>query len=48
MSQLTQDMRNPLTTITGMASMLSREIYGTLTPKQREYADIVHTSSKYC
>ncbi len=47
MSQLTQDMRNPLTTITGMASMLSREIYGTLTPKQREYADIVHTSSKY-
>lgn len=47
MSQLTQDMRNPLTTITGMASMLSREIYGTLTPKQREYADIVHTSSQY-
>ena len=45
-SQLTQDMRNPLTTITGMANMLSREIYGTLTPKQREYADIVHTSSQ--
>ncbi|MGF1457630.1 MAG: histidine kinase dimerization/phospho-acceptor domain-containing protein [Leptolyngbyaceae cyanobacterium] len=47
MSQLTQDMRNPLTTITGMANMLSREIYGSLTPKQREYADIVHTSSQY-
>lgn len=47
MTQLTQDMRNPLTTITGMANMLSREIYGTLTPKQREYADIVHTSSQY-
>lgn len=47
MSQLTQDMRNPLTTITGMSSMLSREIYGALTPKQREYADIVHTSSQY-
>lgn len=47
MTQLTQDMRNPLTTITGMASMLSREIYGALTPKQREYADIVHTSSQY-
>ena len=46
MSQLTQDMRNPLTTITGMANMLSREIYGTLTPKQREYADIVRDSSK--
>lgn len=47
MSQLTQDMRNPLTTITGMANMLSREIYGTLTPKQREYADIVRDSSQY-
>lgn len=47
MSQLTQDMRNPLTTITGMANMLSREIYGTLTPKQREYADIVRSSSQY-
>lgn len=46
MSQLTQDMRNPLTTITGMANMLSREIYGPLTPKQREYADIVHNSSQ--
>ena len=46
-TQLTQDMRNPLTTITGMANMLSREIYGALTPKQREYADIVHTSSQY-
>jgi len=47
MSQLTQDMRNPLITITGMANMLSREIYGPLTPKQREYANIVHTSSQY-
>jgi len=46
MSQLTQDMRNPLTTITGMASMLSREIYGPLTPKQREYAEIVRNSSQ--
>ncbi len=26
--------------------MLSREIYGPLTPKQREYADIVHCSSQ--
>ena len=47
MSQLTQDMRNPLTTIMGMANMLSREIYGTLTAKQREYADIVRDTSQY-
>lgn len=46
MSQLTQEMRNPLTTITGMASILSREIYGTLTPKQRKYAEIVSSSSQ--
>ncbi|MEM8805079.1 MAG: GAF domain-containing sensor histidine kinase [Cyanobacteria bacterium P01_G01_bin.38] len=45
-SQLTQDLRNPLTAITGMASMLSREIYGPLTEKQQEYARIVLDSSQ--
>jgi signal transduction histidine kinase len=45
-SQLTQDLRNPLTAITGMASMLSREIYGPLTNKQQEYANIVLESSQ--
>ncbi|MBW4460794.1 MAG: GAF domain-containing sensor histidine kinase [Nodosilinea sp. WJT8-NPBG4] len=45
-SQLTQDLRSPLTTVLGMTTMLSREIYGPLTPKQREYTDIVHRSSQ--
>ncbi|MEM8543593.1 MAG: GAF domain-containing sensor histidine kinase [Cyanobacteria bacterium P01_H01_bin.119] len=45
-SQLTQDLRNPLTSIMGMASMLSREIYGPLTEKQREYSEIVRSSSQ--
>lgn len=45
-AQLTQDLRNPLTSIMGMASMLSREIYGPLTEKQREYTDIVRQSSQ--
>ncbi len=45
-SNLTQDLRNPLTAITGMASMLSREIYGPLTKKQQEYATIVLNSSQ--
>jgi signal transduction histidine kinase len=45
-SQLTQDLRSPLTAITGMASMLSREIYGPLTDKQQEYARIVLDSSQ--
>lgn len=45
-SQLTQDLRNPLTAITGMASMLSREIYGPLSQKQQEYAGIILNSSQ--
>lgn len=44
--QLTQDLRSPLTSVMGMASMLSREIYGPLTDKQREYTEIVRTSSQ--
>ncbi|KPQ34147.1 MAG: His Kinase A (phospho-acceptor) domain/GAF domain [Phormidesmis priestleyi Ana] len=44
--QLTQDLRNPLTSITGMANMLSREIYGPLSDKQQEYAKIVLGSSQ--
>jgi signal transduction histidine kinase len=44
--QLTQDLRNPLTAVMGMASMLSREIYGPLTAKQREYMDVVLSSSQ--
>lgn len=46
MAQLTQDLRNPLTSISGMANMLSREIYGPLTEKQHEYARIVLDSSQ--
>ncbi|NJN01165.1 MAG: GAF domain-containing sensor histidine kinase [Leptolyngbyaceae cyanobacterium SL_1_1] len=44
--QLTQELRNPLTSIMGMASMLSRKIYGPLTEKQKEYADIIRDSSQ--
>lgn len=45
-SQLTQDLQNPLTAITGMAGMLSRKIYGPLTEKQQEYANVVLNSSQ--
>ncbi|TVQ08007.1 MAG: GAF domain-containing sensor histidine kinase [Leptolyngbya sp. DLM2.Bin27] len=45
-SHLTEELRNPLATVLGMASMLSREIYGPLTQKQREYTDIVCHSSQ--
>lgn len=43
---LTQELRSPLASIVGMATMLSREIYGPLTDKQREYTDIVRSSSE--
>lgn len=44
--QLTEELRNPLTSVIGMAGMLSREIYGPLTNKQREYTEIIRTSSQ--
>ena len=44
--QLTQDLRSPLTSIAGMANMLSREIYGPLSEKQQEYTNIVLNSSQ--
>ncbi len=44
-AQLAQDLRSPLTTMTGIAGMLRREIYGPLTPKQQEYATILQLST---
>lgn len=47
LAQLTQELRTPLTSVMGMASVLTREIYGPLTNKQKEYLDIVHNSGQY-
>jgi signal transduction histidine kinase len=47
LAQLTQELRTPLTSVMGMASVLTREIYGPLTLKQREYLDIIHHSGEY-
>lgn len=47
LSQFTQELRTPLTSVMGMASVLNREIYGPLTSKQREYIDIIHRSGQY-
>lgn len=44
--QLIQELRSPLTSVIGMASMLTREIYGPLTQKQREYTEIIRSSSQ--
>ncbi len=47
LAQLTQELRTPLTSVMGMASVLTREIYGPLTLKQREYLNIIHHSGEY-
>lgn len=47
LAQLTQELRTPLTSVMGMASVLNREIYGPLTSKQKEYLDIIHQSGQY-
>ncbi len=47
MSQMAQELRTPLTSILGMASVLIREIYGPLTGKQKEYLDIIHNSGQH-
>ncbi len=46
-TQMTQELCTPLTSVLGMTSMLRREIYGPLTDKQKEYMDIVHHSGQY-
>lgn len=46
-SHMAQELRTPLTSILGMASVLNREIYGPLTGKQKEYMDIIHNSGQY-
>lgn len=47
MGQLTQELRTPLTSVLGMASVLSHEIYGPLTSKQKEYIEIIQHSGRY-
>ena len=47
LSALTQELRTPLTSVMGMASVLGREIYGPLTTKQKEYLEIIQTSGQY-
>jgi signal transduction histidine kinase len=46
LGQLTQELRTPLTSVIGMASVLRREVYGPLTTKQREYLEIIHNSGQ--
>ena len=44
--QFGEELRNPLTSIVGMTSILMQGIFGNLTTRQREYLGIVHTCSQ--
>ncbi|QIZ71653.1 GAF domain-containing sensor histidine kinase [Oxynema aestuarii] len=44
---LTQELRNPLTTMMGMAQVLNQEVYGPVKPKQKEYLNIIYSSGEY-
>jgi len=46
LAQLTQELRTPLTSVIGMASVLRRGVYGSLTDKQSEYLEIIHDSGQ--
>lgn len=46
LAQLTEELRTPLTSILGMASVLNRQVYGSLTSKQKEYLEIIHQSGQ--
>nr|WP_263013027.1 GAF domain-containing sensor histidine kinase [Ancylothrix sp. D3o] len=46
-TRVTEALRTPLTSVLGMASVLNRGIYGSLTNKQQEYLGIIHDSGKY-
>jgi hypothetical protein len=45
-NDLVQNCHNPMTAIMGMTRMLEQEIYGSLTPKQREYVEVISHSSQ--
>lgn len=47
LSQMTQELCTPLTSILGMAKVLSQGIYGSLSDKQQEYIHIIHNSGQY-
>jgi signal transduction histidine kinase len=46
LTHLAQELRTPLTSVLGMASVLQQEIYGTLTAKQKDYLGIIHHSGQ--
>ncbi|WP_139240544.1 GAF domain-containing sensor histidine kinase [Geitlerinema sp. PCC 9228] len=46
-TDLLNELRNPLSSIMGMTSVLNSEIYGALKTKQKEYLDTIYSSGQY-
>lgn len=46
LEQLIQELRTPLTSVLGMATVLAREIYGPLMNKQKEYLGVIQKSGQ--
>ncbi len=46
LADLAQELRTPLTSIFGMASVLQQEIYGPLSSKQKDYLEIIYQSGQ--
>ena len=46
LEQLTEKLRTPLTSVIGMASVLQRGVYGSLTGKQKEYLAVIYHSGQ--
>jgi signal transduction histidine kinase len=46
LTNLAQELRTPMTSILGMASVLQQEIYGPLSSKQKDYLAIIHQSGQ--
>jgi signal transduction histidine kinase len=46
LTHIARELRTPLTSVLGMASVLQQEIYGPLTSKQKDYLGIIHQSGR--
>ena len=46
LTHLAQELRTPLTSVLGMASVLQQEIYGALSGKQKDYLGIIYHSGQ--
>jgi signal transduction histidine kinase len=46
LTHLAQELRTPLTSVVGMASVLQQEIYGSLSRKQKDYLGIIYHSGQ--